>query len=88
MSKKDSKLAGFIITVCLSGLLKPGCAFESPRESLRDTVYGVLPPEVLLSRCEGRARGSVLKTETLGDHASASLSLWERGMRLQEPSGK
>lgn len=33
---------------------KPGCAFVSPGESMRNTVYGSLPPEVLLSRCEVR----------------------------------
>lgn len=87
MSKKDSKMAVFIISVCLSlvqGVLKPGCAFVSPGEGMRNTVYRSLPQEALLSRCEVRTGGSVLKTETSGDHAAAG----ERGMRLQEPSGK
>lgn len=39
---------------------------------LRNRVNGTLPPEVLLSSCEVRAGGSVLKAELPGDRAAAS----------------
>lgn len=53
---------------------------------LRNRVNGALPPEVLLSSCEVRAGGSVLKAELPGDRVATSPR--GRGMRLQEPSGK